>query len=87
METVGTVNFEDLFDFSPEPLDSPLEDSNHKLDLSQFTSDQFSNLINQHSTATTVESAASNRSQETGGSQLSSPLTGESFLRPKNSLF
>ena len=22
MDTIGTVNFEDLFDFSPEPLDS-----------------------------------------------------------------
>ena len=71
METVGTVNFEDLFDFSPEPLDSNLEDSDDKLDLSQVTSDQFSHLINQ---SAPVESA-SNRSQGTG-SQLSSPLTG-----------
>ena len=71
METVGTVNFEDLFDFSPEPLDSPLEDSTEeKLDLSQITGEQLSNFIN----SSAVESP-SNRSQETG-SQLSSPLTG-----------
>ena len=73
METVGTVNFEDLFDFSPEPLDSPLEDSNDKLDLSQISSDQLTSLINQSSNAV---GSASNRSLETGGSQLSSPLTG-----------
>mgnify|MGYP001322748229 FL=1 len=66
METVGTVNFEDLFDFSPEPLDSPLENSSaEKLD-DQEDYDQFTHLINQ---GVVVESG-SNRSQS---SQLSSP--------------
>ena len=46
METVGTVNFEDLFDFSPEPLDSPLEDSNEeKLDLRQIFLIIFCNCV------------------------------------------
>ena len=71
MESVGTVNFEDLFDFSPEPL-SPEDSSKHQLDLSQISSDQLTNLINQ---SAAVEST-SNRSQETG-SQVSSPLTGK----------
>ena len=81
METVGTVNFEDLFDFSPEPLDSPLEDSNEeKLDLRQISSANYSiseNLINHQ-----VESP-SNRSQETG-SQLSSPLTEPYGISPQD---
>ena len=67
METVGTVNFEDLFDFSPEPLDSPLENSSaEKLDQDNY--DQFTHLINQG--IVQVESGGSNRSQS---SQLSSP--------------
>merc|ERR1711953_1174647 len=75
METVGTVNFEDLFDFSPEPLDSPLENSSaEKLD-DQEDYDQFNHLINQ---GVVVESR-SNRSQS---SQLSSPpATGTPKLR------
>ena len=72
METVGTVNFEDLFDFSPEPLDSPLENSSEKLDQDNY-SDQFAHLINQG--VVQVE-AESNRSQS---SQLSSPPTGKNF--------
>ena len=35
-------------DFSPEPLDSPLEDSDEKLDFGQGQhQDQFTQLINQ----------------------------------------
>merc|ERR1711953_1641455 len=72
METVGTVNFEDLFDFSPEPLDSPLENSSaEKLD-DQEDYDQFTHLINQ---GVVVESG-SNRSQS---SQLSSPPAAGSY--------
>lgn len=78
METVGTVNFEDLFDFSPEPL-SP-EDSSNKLDLSQISSDQLTNLISQ---SAGVESTQSNRSQETG-SHLSSPLTDPYGISPRD---
>jgi len=78
METVGTVNFEDLFDFSPEPL-SP-EDSSNRLDLSQISSDQLTSLISQ---STGVESTQSNRSQETG-SQLSSPLTEPFGVSPQD---
>jgi len=78
METVGTVNFEDLFDFSPEPL-SP-EDSSNRLDLSQISSDQLTKLINQ---SAAVESNQSNRSQETG-SQVSSPLTEPYGVSPQD---
>jgi hypothetical protein len=78
METVGTVNFEDLFDFSPEPL-SP-EDSSNKLDLSQISSDQLTELI---SKSAGVESTQSNRSQETG-SHLSSPLTDPYGISPRD---
>merc|ERR1712223_64497 len=79
METVGTVNFEDLFDFSPEPLDSPLENSSaEKLD-DQEDYDQFNHLINQ---GVVVESG-SNRSQS---SQLSSPpATGSYGVSPQES--
>ena len=48
------------------------QDSSNKLDLSQISSDQLTNLISQ---SAGVESTQSNRSQETG-SHLSSPLTG-----------
>jgi hypothetical protein len=78
METVGKVNFEDLFDFSPEPL-SP-EDSSNKVDLSQISSDQLTKLISQ---SAGVESTQSNRSQETG-SHLSSPLTDPYGISPRD---
>merc|ERR1711936_795296 len=88
MESVSTVNFEDLFDFSPEPLDSPLEDSDEKLDFGQGQhqqqrqdQDQFTQLINQQPVP--VESA-SNRSQGTS-SQVSSPLA-ESYGVSPNEL-
>merc|ERR1712141_265731 len=78
MESVGTVNFEDLFDFSPEPLDSPLEDSDEKLDLGQGQNqDNFAKLINQQQN---VESG-SNRSQGTS-SQVSSPLAESYGISP-----
>merc|ERR1712141_158511 len=78
------VNFEDLFDFSPEPLDSPLEDSDEKLDFGQGQQqqhqDQFTQLINQQP----VESA-SNRSQGTS-SQVSSPLAESYGISPNELL-
>merc|ERR1739848_433531 len=82
MESVGTVNFEDLFDFSPEPLDSPLEYSDEKLDLGQGQNqgqnqDNFAKLINQQQN---VESG-SNRSQGTS-SQVSSPLAESYGISP-----
>jgi len=83
MESVSTVNFEDLFDFSPEPLDSPLEDSDEKLDFGQGQQqhqDQFTQLINQQP----VESA-SNRSQGTS-SQVSSPLAESYGISPNELL-
>merc|ERR1712018_601755 len=78
MESVGTVNFEDLFDFSPEPLDSPLEESDEKLDFGQgqLQQDQFTQLINQPP----VE-YSSNRSQGTS-SQVSSPLADSYGVSP-----
>jgi len=79
MESVGTVNFEDLFDFSPEPL-SPEDSSKHQLDLSQISSDQLTNLINQSALA---GESTSNRSQETG-SQVSSPLTEPYGVSPQD---
>merc|ERR1711936_424415 len=88
MESVSTVNFEDLFDFSPEPLDSPLEDSDEKLDFGQGQhqqqhqdQDQFTQLINQQPVP--VESV-SNRPQGTS-SQVSSPLA-ESYGVSPNEL-
>ena len=74
MENVSTVNFEDQFDFSPGPLDSPLEDSDEKLNFGQGQQqhqqhqDQFTQLINQQPVP--VESV-SNRCQGTS-SQVSS---------------
>merc|ERR1712107_626511 len=76
MESVGTVNFEDLFDFSPEPLDSPLENSSEKLDQDSYN-EQFDHLINQG--VVPVESG-SNRSQS---SQLSSPPTESYGISPQ----
>ena len=75
MESVSKVNFEDQFDFSPEPLDSPLEDSDEKLNFGQGQQQhqqqhQFTQLI--HQLPVPVESV-SNRSQGTS-SQVSSPL-------------
>ena len=71
MENVSTVNFEDQFDFSPGPLDSPLEDSDEKLNFGQGQQQhQFTQLI--HQLPVPVESV-SNRSQGTS-SQVSSPL-------------
>lgn len=71
-------------DFSPEPLDSPLEDSDEKLDFGQGQhqqqhqdQDQFTQLINQQPVP--VESV-SNRSQGTS-SQVSSPLAGMTICR------
>ena len=103
MESVGTVNFEDLFgkklykiawksefwnvaifaDFSPEPLDSPLEESDEKLDFGQgqLQQDQFTQLINQPP----VE-YSSNRSQGTS-SQVSSPLAGEFHVSFSRKIF
>jgi hypothetical protein len=71
MDTIGTVNFEDLFDFSPEPLDSPLEDSDDKQD-SGDNKDQFFEL-------TRALESGSNRSQDTSKNQLSSSLPGTSI--------
>jgi len=88
MESVSTVNFEDLFDFSPEPLDSPLEDSDEKLDFGQGQhqqqqdQDQFTQLINQQPVP--VESV-SNRSQGTS-SQVSSPLAESYGISPNELL-
>jgi len=87
MESVSTVNFEDLFDFSPEPLDSPLEDSDEKLDFGQGqqqhqNQDQFTQLINQQPVP--VESV-SNRSQGTS-SQVSSPLAESYGISPNELL-
>ena len=76
MESVSTLNFEDQFDFSPEPLDSPLKDSDEKLNFGQGQQqhqqhqDQFTQLI--HQQPVPVESV-SNSSQGTS-SQVSSPL-------------
>ena len=103
MESVGTVNFEDLFgeklykilwksefwnvaifaDFSPEPLDSPLEESDEKLDFGQgqLQQDQFTQLINQPP----VE-YSSNRSQGTS-SQVSSPLAGKFHVSFSRKIF
>ena len=53
-------------------LNVSFQDSSNKLDLSQISSDQLTELI---SKSAGVESTQSNRSQETG-SHLSSPLTG-----------